>query len=144
MPSFGRTGYRRMCLATEGLDQSFQYRLGYSPLVFRFEKLTLAIIAVGLLNEYVLPFGDIHWTVRTICSSFICFWIDCSQAKDGTVATPISRSNQRMTFINELEIRRQGRLSIVSRRNVSFDGYGYHPVVKLTSGVSSLSSSSMK
>jgi hypothetical protein len=55
------------------------------------------------------------------------------------LVTPISCSNQRMTFINELEIRRRGRLSIVSRRNVSFDGYGYHPVVELTLGVSSLS-----
>jgi hypothetical protein len=33
-----------------------------------------------------------------------------------------------MTFINELEIRRRGRLSTVSRRKASFDGYGCHSV----------------
>ena len=83
------------------------------------------MIALGLLKENALPFGDIHWVVGTICSFFIFFWIFFSASKDGTFGTPISWSNQSRTFIRELEIWRWGRLSTVSRRKASFDGYRY-------------------
>ena len=87
-------------------------------------KLTFAISTRESLNEKAFPFGDIQFIVRTPLSFQTLCWTSCRVSNDGTCFTPMCHNNHRRTFIKEPEIRNWGKLSIVSKRNISFELYG--------------------
>jgi hypothetical protein len=79
---------------------------------------TFAIIFKGSFWKNIFPFADLCWLDGIPHFMRILSCIFRSESKDGTSCAPPSRKTQRNTFISEFEIRRRGRLSIVSSKNI--------------------------
>ncbi len=79
---------------------------------------TLAMMARGSFRKKILPWTDSQGIVGIPATSRSSFWIFRSRSNEGTSLAPVSLRIQRKTRISELEIRRCGKLSSVSSKNI--------------------------